>query len=192
MALSNSPEELHAIGVQWLYDGEYSKAVGALSECLRQNPQNASAYYYRAQAYRGLGKTDLAEADDIAQQSESSEEDTTQILIDYTAKRLLEGATTVQVAEELADNDNESSKEDYLPFVAAVYRQLDKEANSAISDEYKKRIVSGLLWMIGGGAVSLITYLAASGGGTYLIFWGAVVWGGIDLLRGIAGWLEHR
>jgi hypothetical protein len=50
----------------------------------------------------------------------------------------------------------------------------------------------GGLWMAGGAAISLITYQAASGGGTYFVFWGAVVWGAIDFIKGFSEWSSNQ
>jgi hypothetical protein len=43
------------------------------------------------------------------------------------------------------------------------------------------------LWCVGGTIVTIVTYQAASGGGTYMVAWGAIVFGGIQFLRGLMG-----
>lgn len=123
--------------------------------------------------------------------ADSQEDQTIDAMIKYSSKRLLEGATTGQIADELVNNGG-WSRADVEPLVGAVYNQMNMQTNAAIADAYKKRIFTGLLWMLGGGAISLITYLAASGGGVYFVFWGAVVWGGVDVVRGLVGWLANR
>ena len=52
-------------------------------------------------------------------------------------------------------------------------------------------MLRGIAWAVGGLVVSLITYSMASGGGTYVVFWGAVIWGVIDFLIGFFGWLGN-
>jgi hypothetical protein len=43
----------------------------------------------------------------------------------------------------------------------------------------------GGLWCLGGIVVTAVTYSAASGGGSYVIAWGAIVFGGIQFIRGV-------
>jgi predicted RNA-binding Zn-ribbon protein involved in translation (DUF1610 family) len=44
----------------------------------------------------------------------------------------------------------------------------------------------GALWLFGGLAVTIVTYsLASEGGGHYVMAWGAIVFGGIQMLRGL-------
>lgn len=50
----------------------------------------------------------------------------------------------------------------------------------------RRRIAIGALWVVGGLAVTGVTYLIASGGGTYLVTWGAVIYGGIEMVKGMA------
>jgi len=39
----------------------------------------------------------------------------------------------------------------------------------------------GALWAIGGYLLTALTHSAASGGGTYVVFYGAIIAGGIQL-----------
>ena len=51
----------------------------------------------------------------------------------------------------------------------------------------------GLLWCLGGLAVTLGSYWFAEEGGKYLVATGAIVWGAIQALRGVVGLLRlHR
>jgi hypothetical protein len=43
----------------------------------------------------------------------------------------------------------------------------------------------GLLWCIGGIIVTSLSYEAARNGGTYLVTWGAILFGGIQVLQGL-------
>ena len=49
----------------------------------------------------------------------------------------------------------------------------------------RKNMISGALWCIGGIVVTVITYNSASGGGTYVVAWGAILFGFIQLIQGI-------
>jgi hypothetical protein len=49
---------------------------------------------------------------------------------------------------------------------------------------------NGALWFAGGCLITALTYFAAGGlGGRYFIAWGAVVFGGIQLVRGLVAYL---
>ena len=49
----------------------------------------------------------------------------------------------------------------------------------------RKNMIYGALWCIGGIVVTVVTYSIASGGGTYIIAWGAIVFGAIQFFRGL-------
>lgn len=61
-----------------------------------------------------------------------------------------------------------------------------------LAKQYAGKMVSGLLWAIGGTIVTVATYEAASEGGTYFIAWGAIVFGIIDFFRGLFGWMTQQ
>jgi hypothetical protein len=56
----------------------------------------------------------------------------------------------------------------------------------ALRARAKRNMVVGGLWCLGGTLVTAVTYAAAQGGGTYTVAWGAIVFGGIQFLRGLA------
>ena len=50
-----------------------------------------------------------------------------------------------------------------------------------------RKIIFGCCWFFGGIFVTVATYSAASnGGGTYVVAWGAILFGAIDIIRGIS------
>ena len=49
----------------------------------------------------------------------------------------------------------------------------------------------GLLWFIGGSLVTLVTYGAASGGGKYVVAYGAIFVGGLHLVVGLFQYISH-
>lgn len=79
---------------------------------------------------------------------------------------------------------------------------LDKESASVIiahiRNEVKKikkesgtkNMIYGALWLVGGTVVTVVTYSAASGGGTYFVAWGAIVFGGIQFVRGLINYMD--
>jgi hypothetical protein len=67
---------------------------------------------------------------------------------------------------------------------AVDYRfQLEKKANRQAA---RKNMAIGSIWCIGGTLVTALTYQAASGGGHYVIAWGAIIFGAIQFLGGLA------
>lgn len=44
----------------------------------------------------------------------------------------------------------------------------------------------GALWCIGGIVITVVTYSAASGGGTYVVAWGAIIFGFIQFVKGLS------
>ena len=73
--------------------------------------------------------------------------------------------------------------------------QMDPDFRQAMAAKYKRHMIYGILWAVGGTAVTVGTLLSASsksGGGTYFIAWGAIIFGIIDFVRGLTGWLKYR
>lgn len=58
------------------------------------------------------------------------------------------------------------------------YKQEKREAGN-------KNMLYGALWCVGGLLVTILTYSAASDGGTYVVAWGAVIFGAIQFLKGL-------
>lgn len=72
----------------------------------------------------------------------------------------------------------------YLPSATKI-TTLAQPACPAV-EPAGRDIIVGALWCVGGIVVTAVTYSAASeGGGTYLICWGPVIFGGFQFLRGL-------
>jgi mannose/fructose/N-acetylgalactosamine-specific phosphotransferase system component IID len=57
---------------------------------------------------------------------------------------------------------------------------------------YRKRIMRGVFWLILGIVMTVGMYrLAKTSGGTYVIWWGIMLWGLVDIATGLWGWLKH-
>jgi len=58
----------------------------------------------------------------------------------------------------------------------------------------QRQMIIGALWCIGGIAVTAATYSAASGpgGGSYVVAWGAILFGGLQFVRGFVVWSQNR
>jgi hypothetical protein len=59
-------------------------------------------------------------------------------------------------------------------------------------EKYKKQMTRGLSWTIVGAVITCCSYtFADSLGGKFLIFYGAIIFGVIDLVIGLIGWLAN-
>lgn len=58
------------------------------------------------------------------------------------------------------------------------YKQEKREAGN-------KNMLYGALWCVGGLLATILTYSAASDGGTYVVAWGAVIFGAIQFFKGV-------
>ncbi len=70
-----------------------------------------------------------------------------------------------------------------------VCRACYIKANQLLMDEAKgqasKEALKGVLWFVGALLITLITFLGAEPGGSYYIFWGAMLYGVYRLIRGL-------
>ena len=66
-----------------------------------------------------------------------------------------------------------------------IVNQMQEAKNKAYRDEATKQMAIGAIICIIGIAVTWGTYSAAAGGGTYVVAWGAIVFGGWRFLRGM-------
>ena len=69
----------------------------------------------------------------------------------------------------------------------SIVAELLHERLDATRAAGRKNMLFGTLWFIGGTVVTIGTFAMAvrAGGGTYLIAWGAVVFGAIQFFRGL-------
>lgn len=56
---------------------------------------------------------------------------------------------------------------------------------TALRQKAMRMALVGFLWLAGGLAVSIGSYLMADPGGTYHVFWGAALFGAYKFLRGL-------
>ena len=61
-----------------------------------------------------------------------------------------------------------------------VIDNVQTELHKMEKERGKKDMIHGALWCIGGLVVTLLTYMMAEGGGTYVVAWGAIVWGAVQ------------
>lgn len=68
---------------------------------------------------------------------------------------------------------------------SAVVTTLEQQINDAKREKANKDMIYGALWCIGGIVVTAVTYSNASGGGTYVVAWGAILFGAVQFIKGL-------
>ena len=117
-------------------------------------------------------------------------------LAEAVASDLAQGKSAESVSKTLVKQGWEKGNAD--AFVAQVQTAIHEyrgspQGQSAIRDAKRSRnqrnMLVGGLWCVGGTAVTLVTYSAASGegGGTYVVAWGAIIFGALQFLSGMFG-----
>lgn len=67
-----------------------------------------------------------------------------------------------------------------------------KEDDSDTKSQALKDILFGALWFVGGSVVTIFTYSNAYGGGRYVVAYGAIIFGAIQLIRGLYNYSSHQ
>ena len=96
------------------------------------------------------------------------------------ATQLINGRTNDEVIEMMTRNGFTTQE------ASTVVKTFRQQIAQAKLDKANKDIRNGALWCVGGLVVTGMTYSMASGGGSYLVCWGPVIFGGIQLFRGMA------
>lgn len=132
----------------------------------------------------------------MTQVNSSTDTAAIQALYEAVTRSLASGQSPQAVARQLIKRGIPPEPANRLVAEAAaavdIFRK-SPEGRKALMKRYQGRMIRGLLWALGGLLVTAITYSMASGrGGTYYIFWGAVLFGAIDFFGGFLGWLRHQ
>ncbi len=111
---------------------------------------------------------------------EPTQEELVDAIYTYAAEQMQNGQSDLQIETSLTQQglDQETA--------ATVVRNLHEARSQVASSAGAKNMAFGALWCIGGIAVTAFTYSAASeGGGSYVVAWGAILFGGIQFFRGM-------
>lgn len=71
-----------------------------------------------------------------------------------------------------------------------VVNNVIQQVSNARKEKAKRNMLFGALWCVGGIIVTALTYQAASGGGRYVIAWGAILFGAVQFIRGAIVMME--
>jgi hypothetical protein len=131
-----------------------------------------------SQAQSGSQAGSLLEMD-WSQQSASS-------LFQYAAMELANAKSRKEIEKELVKRG--ASPKEAKTIVADAQYALKKGRR----DKYKKRLSRGLIWTVLGVVVTCGTYAFADElGGKFYLFYGAIIFGFIDFMIGLIGWLTN-
>ena len=115
---------------------------------------------------------------------EISEEEMVREVYEFAAQQMQSGASERQIQDSLIQNglDQESAM--------IVVSNLTRMRSEAVGAAGKKDMLHGALWCIGGTAVTVVTYSAASNGGPFIIAFGAIIFGAIQFCHGLVRWMR--
>ena len=100
--------------------------------------------------------------------------------------------------EESAINLVRESKRAIKQYEESIEQSIEQykespEGRRVTVSKYKRHMLFGLLWAAGGTAVTVGSAISAeSGGGVYIIAWGAILFGIINFFVGLFGWLKYK
>jgi hypothetical protein len=109
---------------------------------------------------------------------ERTSEQVVEAIYNYAAEQMRNGVAGPQIEKSLVEQGLDAEA------AGIVVRNLTEARAKALKEAGQKHMLYGALWCIGGIVVTAATYAAASGGGTYVVAWGAIIFGGIQFIRG--------
>ena len=99
-----------------------------------------------------------------------------QALYGYAAQRMKNGASDAQIVGELKEK---GLNEELARTIVSKLRPVHTEARHTAG---RKNMIFGALWCVGGLIATLVGMSA--GGGYFIIFWGAIIFGAAQFIRG--------
>ncbi len=123
---------------------------------------------------RGLASDDPSEVEALDRVDPTF--DTPEDQIAFAMERLQEGASWANVQAEILEAGP----------MAVEARHLLKEFAVARRDRAERSAFQGVLWFGGGLAVTVLTYMSATPGETYIVAWGAIIFGAMQAMQGFA------
>jgi hypothetical protein len=110
---------------------------------------------------------------------ETAVQQPTQEVYDFAAGLMAKGLPDETIQSQLREQglDTESA--------TTITSGLRAEFVAYQREEARKNMLHGGLWLLGGCAVTGVTFALASAGGSYVMTWGAVIFGGFQFLKGV-------
>jgi hypothetical protein len=111
------------------------------------------------------------------------------------ARDLARGVSYRTIVQQLVkQNWTEQAAEQFVSEVERAvtdYRE-SPQARQAMAKAYARHMLYGFLWAAGGITVTVLTLALSANGGTYIVAWGAIIFGIVDFFRGLFGWLKYK
>jgi hypothetical protein len=111
---------------------------------------------------------------------ETSQEEVVKAIYTFAAEQMKNGVSAERIQSILEEKGLDRK------VAAAVVGNLRRTRYNLNQKAGRRNMIVGGLWCVGGILVTAITYSAASGGGTYIITWGAIIFGAIQFFRGLS------
>ncbi len=96
----------------------------------------------------------------------------------YAANSMRDGMPTHQIEQKLVERGLSPEA------VGTVVRDLKQAVVDSNKKAGRKNMLYGALWCGGGALVTIVTMAMADGGGKFILAWGAILFGGIQFVRG--------
>ena len=96
--------------------------------------------------------------------------------------------TSAQTDNQTYGTFNQTPQSSYS-YSSSYQNQAESGADSSAA---VRKMFFGALWAIGGTVATVASYSSAAGGGKYFIFWGAIIFGVIDFLVGLNGYVSGK
>ncbi len=97
----------------------------------------------------------------------------------FAAEKMKLGYSDYRVEQELIKQGLDEAS------ARVVIGQLSKARSKALNSAAVQDMALGAIIAIVGLVITIGTYSAAQGGGTYVVAWGAIIFGGIRFFRGL-------
>jgi hypothetical protein len=116
-------------------------------------------------------------------------------LTSLVTQELAKGRRPDQIIKQLTKQG--VSEENASRVVYSVQQSINNfkaspQGRKIVADQSLQRMLRGGAICVLGIIVTVVTYGAAtSGGGTYFVCWGAIIFGAIDFIIGLFGWLKN-
>jgi hypothetical protein len=108
-----------------------------------------------------------------------SEEQMVEAVYAFSADHMKNGASDHQIRSMLVEKGLDPND------AATVVSNLSRLRSDAIREAGKKNMLYGAIWCIGGIVVTAATFSAARAGGSYVVAWGAIIFGAVQFFRGV-------
>jgi len=104
----------------------------------------------------------------------------------YAALELANNKPPMFIVKELTNRGLQSE------VASRIVNETQSLLKKARGEKHKKRMTRGALWTIAGLVLTCGSYLFASDGGSYVLCWGAIIFGLIDFFVGLIGWVSSQ